>query len=34
MDFRRQISAEIPVLRRFARALTGDPALAEDIVPD
>ncbi|MEI8181036.1 RNA polymerase sigma factor [Aestuariivirga sp.] len=34
MDFRRQLSAEIPVLRRFARALTGDPALADDLVQD
>ena len=34
MDFRRQISAEIPVLRRFARALAGDPALADDLVQD
>ena len=34
MDFRRQLSAELPVLRRFARALTGDPALADDLVQD
>ncbi|WP_374333868.1 RNA polymerase sigma factor [Aestuariivirga sp.] len=34
MDFRRQLSAELPVLRRFARALTGDPALADDVVQD
>lgn len=34
MDFRRQLSTEIPVLRRFARALTGDPALADDLVQD
>lgn len=34
MDFRRQLAAEIPVLRRFARALTGDPALADDLVQD
>ena len=34
MDFRRQLTAELPVLRRFARALTGDPALADDLVQD
>ena len=34
MDFRRQLSEELPVLRRFARALTGDPALADDLVQD
>ena len=34
MDLRRQLSAELPVLRRFARALTGDPALADDLVQD
>lgn len=34
MDFRRQLSAELPALRRFARALTGDPALADDLVQD
>ena len=34
MDFSRQLSAELPVLRRFARALTGDPALADDLVQD
>lgn len=34
MDFRRQLSAELPVLRRFARALTGDAALADDLVQD
>ena len=34
MDFRRQLSVELPVLRRFARALTGDPALADDLVQD
>jgi len=34
MDFHRQLAAELPVLRRFARALTGDPALADDLVQD
>lgn len=34
MDFRRQLVPELPVLRRFARALTGDPALADDLVQD
>lgn len=34
MDFRRQLAAEVPPLRRFARALTGDPALADDLVQD
>jgi RNA polymerase sigma-70 factor (ECF subfamily) len=34
MDFRRQLAAELPMLRRFARALTGDPALADDLVQD
>ena len=34
MDFRRQLAAEMPVLRRFARALTGDAALADDLVQD
>ena len=34
MDFRRQLTAELTVLRRFARALTGDPALADDLVQD
>ena len=34
MDLRRQLAAELPVLRRFARALSGDPALADDLVQD
>ena len=34
MDFRRDIAGEIPHLRRFARALTGDAALADDLVQD
>jgi RNA polymerase sigma factor (sigma-70 family) len=34
MDFRSQIAGEVPPLRRFARALTGDPALADDLVQD
>jgi RNA polymerase sigma-70 factor (ECF subfamily) len=34
MDFRRDIVGEVPYLRRFARALTGDAALADDLVQD
>lgn len=34
MDFRADLTAEIPYLRRFARALTGDPGLADDLVQD
>jgi RNA polymerase sigma-70 factor, ECF subfamily len=34
MDFRSQLAAEVPPLRRFARALTGDAALADDLVQD
>ena len=34
MDFRTQLVAEIPYLRRFARALSGDAALADDLVQD
>jgi RNA polymerase sigma-70 factor (ECF subfamily) len=34
MDFRSQLASELPPLRRFARALTGDPALADDLVQD
>jgi RNA polymerase sigma-70 factor (ECF subfamily) len=34
MDFRSEIIAEVPHLRRFARALTGDAALADDLVQD
>lgn len=34
MDFRSQLAGEIPHLRRFARALSGDPALADDLVQD
>lgn len=34
MDFRTQLANELPYLRRFARALSGDPALADDLVQD
>jgi RNA polymerase sigma-70 factor (ECF subfamily) len=34
MDLRSQIAGHIPQLRRFARALTGDPVLADDLVQD
>ena len=34
MNFRADLTAEIPYLRRFARGLTGDPALADDLVQD
>lgn len=34
MDFRSQLAGEIPYLRRFARALSGDMALADDLVQD
>ncbi|NJM28908.1 MAG: RNA polymerase sigma factor [Rhizobiales bacterium] len=34
MDFRTQLAGEIPYLRRFARALCGDGALADDLVQD
>jgi RNA polymerase sigma-70 factor (ECF subfamily) len=34
MNFRADLTSEIPYLRRFARALTGDPALADDLVQD
>ena len=34
MDFRTQLAGEIPHLRRFARALAGDAALADDLVQD
>ena len=34
MDFRSQLAQELPHLRRFARALVGDPALADDLVQD
>ncbi len=33
-DFRRQIEATIPALRRYARALTRDAETADDIVQD
>lgn len=34
MDFRTQLATELPYLRRFARALSGDAALADDLVQD
>ena len=34
MDFRTDLAGEIPYLRRFARALAGDAALADDLVQD
>lgn len=34
MDFRSEITAQVPHLRRFARALTGDAVLADDLVQD
>jgi RNA polymerase sigma-70 factor, ECF subfamily len=34
MDFRSEITGEVAHLRRFARALTGDAALADDLVQD
>ena len=34
MDFRTQLANELPYLRRFARALSGDAALADDLVQD
>ncbi len=34
MDFRTQLASELPYLRRFARALSGDAALADDLVQD
>jgi RNA polymerase sigma-70 factor (ECF subfamily) len=34
MDFRAELIAQIPHLRRFARALSGDAALADDLVQD
>ena len=33
-DFRAQIEAAIPALRRYARALTRDADTADDIVQD
>ncbi len=32
--FREQLTTELPYLRRFARALCGDAALADDLVQD
>ena len=34
MDFRAQLAAELPHIRRFSRALAGDPAVADDLVQD
>jgi RNA polymerase sigma-70 factor (ECF subfamily) len=34
MDFRTQLSGELAYLRRFARGLCGDHALADDLVQD
>jgi RNA polymerase sigma-70 factor (ECF subfamily) len=34
MDFRSELTAQVPHLRRFARALAGDAALADDLVQD
>ncbi|HUR42716.1 MAG TPA: RNA polymerase sigma factor [Aestuariivirga sp.] len=34
MDFRAELARELPYLRRFGRALAGDPALADDLVQD
>ena len=34
MDFRSQLAGELPFLRRFARGLSGDAALADDLVQD
>jgi RNA polymerase sigma-70 factor (ECF subfamily) len=34
MDFRAQLQAELPHLRRFARAMAGDLSLADDLVQD
>ena len=34
MDFRSELTAQVPYLRRFARALAGDAALADDLVQD
>ncbi len=33
-DFRAQLISELPYLRRFAKALCGDAALADDLVQD
>jgi RNA polymerase sigma-70 factor, ECF subfamily len=34
MTFKSELATHIPYLRRFARGLTGDPALADDLVQD
>ncbi len=33
-DLRSSVAAEVPYLRRFARALTGNPSTADDLVQD
>jgi RNA polymerase sigma-70 factor, ECF subfamily len=33
-DFAREVESHVPRLRRYARALTGDPARADDLVQD
>ena len=34
MDYRKEVASHVPQLRRFARALSGDAALADDLVQD
>jgi RNA polymerase sigma-70 factor, ECF subfamily len=34
MDYRKEVASHVPHLRRFARALSGDAALADDLVQD
>ena len=33
-DLRRALGGEAPYLRRFARSLINDPAIADDLVQD